>query len=239
MKRGWRGLFDILPGEGRVVSLLIAHSLFMGISLIVFETAAIALFLTRFTAESVPYTFIGTAFVVPVSGVVYNSLRNRLSTPRLWAGTLLFLLAVPLAAVAVLHATRSAWPSFVLMVLVIAMYSLTALEFWSLAGRVLSLRQARRLYGLIGSGEVAAGILGGLAVVPMLKVVSVTNLLLVVPAGFLVCLLCLFGLLRKLHERTGEAEEEEDEDKAETRLRQGSRVSWGCSGQSPKTATFY
>jgi hypothetical protein len=143
MTRGWRGLFDILPGEGRVVSLLIAHSLFMGISLIVFETAAIALFLARFPAESVPYTFIGTAFVVPVSGVVYNSLRNRLSTPRLWAGTLLFLLAVPLAAVGVLHATRSAWPSFVLMVLVIAMYSLTALEFWSLAGRVLSLRQAR------------------------------------------------------------------------------------------------
>jgi ATP:ADP antiporter, AAA family len=159
MKRGWLDLIDILPGEGRVVSLLIAHSFFMGLSLIVFETAAIALFLGRFPAESVPYTFIGTAFVVPLSGVVYNSLYNRLFTPQLWAGTLLVLLAVPLAAVGVLQATRSAWPSFVLMVLVIAMYALTALEFWGVAGRVLSLRQARRLYGLIGSGEVAAGIL--------------------------------------------------------------------------------
>jgi ATP:ADP antiporter, AAA family len=214
MKRGWLDLIDILPGEGRVVSLLIAHSFFMGLSLIVFETAAIALFLGRFPAESVPYTFIGTAFVVPLSGVVYNSLYNRLFTPQLWAGTLLVLLAVPLAAVGVLQATRSAWPSFVLMVLVIAMYALTALEFWGVAGRVLSLRQARRLYGLIGSGEVAAGILGGLAVVPLLKVVSVINLLLVVPAGFLVCLLCLFGLLREQHEHTGE--EEEDEDKTET-----------------------
>jgi HEAT repeat protein len=216
MKPLWRGLFDILPGEGQLVFLLVAHSLFMGISLIVFETAACALFLARFPAESLPYTFIGTAFVVPLTGVVYNSLRNRLSTARLWTGTLLFLLAVPLAAVGVLHATESAWPSFVLMTLVIAMYALTALEFWSVAGRVLSLRQARRLYGLIGSGEVAAGILGGLAVAPMLKFVSVINLLLVVPAGFFVCLVCLFGLLRIQHRRTGEAEEEEEEDKADT-----------------------
>jgi HEAT repeat protein len=216
MKPVWRSLFDVLPGEGQVVFLLVAHSLFMGFSLIVFETAASALFLARFPAECVPYTFIGTAFVVPLSGVVYNSLRNRLSTARLWTGTLLFLLAVPLAAVAVLHATDSAWPSFVLMTFVIAMYALAALEFWSVAGRVLSLRQARRLYGLIGSGEVAAGILGGLAVAPMLKFVSVINLLLVVPAGFFVCLVCLFGLLRIQHRRTGEAEEEEEEDKADT-----------------------
>ena len=108
MKPLWRGLFDILPGEGQLVFLLVAHSLFMGISLIVFETAACALFLARFPAESLPYTFIGTAFVVPLTGVVYNSLRNRLSTARLWTGTLLFLLAVPLAAVGVLHATESA-----------------------------------------------------------------------------------------------------------------------------------
>ena len=67
MKPVWRGLFDIQPGEGQVVFLLVAHSLFMGISLIVFETAASALFLARFPAESVPYTFIGTAFVVPLS----------------------------------------------------------------------------------------------------------------------------------------------------------------------------
>jgi len=212
MKPVWPGLFDIQPGEGQVVFLLVAHSLFMGISLIVFETAASALFLARFPAESVPYTFIGTAFVVPLSGIVYNSLRNRVSTSWLWTGTLLFLLAVPLAAVGVLHATDSAWPSFVLMTLVIAMYALTALEFWSVAGRVLSLRQARRLYGLIGSGEVAAGILGGLAVAPMLKFVSVINLLLVVPAGFFVCLLCLFALLRIQHGRTGEAEEEDKGD---------------------------
>jgi len=46
----------------------------------------------------------------------------------------------------------------------------------------------------------------------MLKFVSVINLLLVVPAGFFVCLLCLFACYGYSNGRTGEAEEEDKGD---------------------------
>jgi ATP:ADP antiporter, AAA family len=211
MKNRWRNFLDTKAGEGRLVTALLLHSLFMGISLVFFETAASALFLARFQSENLPYVFIGVAFAVPLSGVLYNRLRSRLSTQHLWIGTLLFLAAVPLAMAAVLYISRAVWPALILMTLVNVMYALTALEFWGVAGRVFDLRQARRLYGLIGSGEVAAGIIGGIAVGPILKIISVTNLLLAAAAGFFLCLLFLLDLLRT---RGDYAEESDDEDEA-------------------------
>ena len=203
-------IFDINAGERRVVVLLLLHSLFMGISLVLFETAANAIFLTRFPADRLTYVFIGAAFAVPLSGVLYNRLRNRLSTPQLWTATLLFLLSIPLAITPALSAGKAAWPALILMISVNVMYALTALEFWGVAGRVLNMRQARRLYGLIGSGEIAAGILGGIAVGPVLKIISVTNLLLVAAGGFFLCLLILFDLLRISPQRSDEDENEDE-----------------------------
>src|SRR5438270_13087512 len=139
MKSRWRRFFDIQAGEGRVVGVLLLHSLFMGISLVLFETAASALFLARFPSNYLPYVFIGAAFAVPLSGVLYNRLSGRLSTHHVWIGTLVFLVVTQLAMRLVLSSSHAIWPALILMMLVNVMYALTALEFWGVAGRVLNL----------------------------------------------------------------------------------------------------
>src|SRR6476646_8093856 len=210
MKTLWRKVFDIRAGEGRLVTVLLLHSLFAGIALVFFETAASALFLSRFRSDTLPYAFIGTAITLPFSGVLYNYLRNRVSTQSLWIGTMLSLAAVPPFMAALLYVTGTAWPALVMMMLVNAMYALATLEFWGVAGRVLNVRQTRRLYGLVGSGEAAAGILAGLAVGPILKVITVTMLLVSSGAGFLISLGFLVKLLRTESNRVCEQQDDDE-----------------------------
>jgi len=53
------------------------------------------------------------------------------------------------------------WPVAALMIWFEVVWALTSLEFWGLAGRLMNLRQGKRLFGLIGSGDMVATVIGG------------------------------------------------------------------------------
>lgn len=209
MPRRLMSVLDMRPGEGAVVSLLIAHSFFLGIGIVLFETAASGIFLHRFPAESLPLAFLGAAVCVPATGLLYSRAQRLVSPPVLWVGSLVFLLLVQLALVGLLHLTSAAWPALLMMALTFVMSAIAALEFWGLAGRILDLRQAKRLYGLIGAGEISAGIVGGFAVSLLLRAVSLTTLLLIAAGGIALCLVFLIRILRS---RDTSGTEEDDEE---------------------------
>jgi hypothetical protein len=58
------------------------------------------------------------------------------------------------------------------------LWVLAGLAFGALLGRLFTIRQGKRLFGLVGSGEVLAGILGGLLVPLAVSLVGTANLLL-------------------------------------------------------------
>ncbi|MCK5093404.1 MAG: hypothetical protein KAR18_01685, partial [Spirochaetes bacterium] len=57
--------------------------------------------------------------------------------------------------------------TFILLVWVDAEIILSGLVFWTTANRLYNIRQAKRLFGLIGSGQVIAYIAAG-ALIPLL-----------------------------------------------------------------------
>ena len=85
------------PGEERTAGLMLAHSLFMGLATVLFETAASALFLARFGSASLPYVYVAAAVLNVAIGAGYTSLSRRSSFPRLMAGTLWLLLGTTVA----------------------------------------------------------------------------------------------------------------------------------------------
>ena len=60
-------MFNIRPGEGKLVALMVAHSFFVGITISLLYTAASALFLGTFEARLLPYVYILTA-IIGISG---------------------------------------------------------------------------------------------------------------------------------------------------------------------------
>jgi AAA family ATP:ADP antiporter len=170
--RGLARLLGVQSGEGAPVAWLIVHSLFNGIFSAFFLTAANALFLARFPISVLPLAYIAAALVGYLSVTIFSRLERLVSF-----GTLLMLNLGTLFAIAaglwfLRRYTDADWVVFAMFVLVGPMFNLIALGYWGLAGRLFDLRQAKRLFGLVGAGEELSTVIALFSTPFLLKIIA-------------------------------------------------------------------
>ncbi len=157
------------------------------------------LFLTQYDANALPYAYVGIASTVVLLSIVYLKLGQRFTLARLLLITLIFLLATSIAAWMGLRSTRAGWFLFGLPIWYEVLWTLTSLAFWNLAGRVINVRQGKRLFGVVSSGESVAVLLGGLLVPLLVSQIGTEGLFLAV-AGVL---LLTIGVLTVINRAFG------------------------------------
>ena len=187
--------FGLEPGESRVASLMALHSFAMGLSTVFFETAASALFVARFGAAALPSVYIAAAFLNTGAGALFSAARAHLPFRRLMATMLLLLLLSVVGLRVGLAVTGAAALVFALLVFYRVLSVLTDLEYWAVAGSLYDVRQAKRLFGLIGTGEVVARIAGSFAVPLLVAAFGVPNLLWLSAGALFLCLVLLLRVL--------------------------------------------
>jgi AAA family ATP:ADP antiporter len=185
---------SIEPGESRVIGLLCGLSFFIGLTLVSFYTASNTLFLAAFGAENLPYGYIASAVVSSLTGWLYSHAKDRFAFPTMLLGTFVYLLITVLCLRLGLLLTPSPWPVFVLLIWFTVITALLHVVFWSLASRLLDVRQSKRLFGLVGAGELLASMAGG-ASIPLFLRYGATADLLIVTAGALGCGVVILRLL--------------------------------------------
>src|SRR5262249_2542176 len=84
---------------------------------------------------------------------LFSALERRLGLGALLAGNLLFLLLTVGGFRLGFVATDSRWLSLLAFVWIDPLATLLDLGFWGLAGRLLDLQQAKRVFGLVASGQ--------------------------------------------------------------------------------------
>src|SRR5688572_4348132 len=126
-------VFDVRAGEGRTTILMLAHSFFMGLATVFFETAAAALFLERFGPDVLPFVYLAAAVLNTATGAVYAAVQARVPFRALMAGTLLFLLVTTAGLRLGLAFGKAGALLFVLLVWYRAVSALTDLEYWAVA----------------------------------------------------------------------------------------------------------
>lgn len=129
------------------------------------KAARDALFLARFRAEHLPYADIAIAVIVGIVASVYIRAGQRLNLRNLQVASLL---VFGLSALGFWW-----WPTvrgdespalFVAIYVWVGVLSvLGPAQVWTLANFVLTTREAKRTFGLIGSGAILGWIVGGLA----------------------------------------------------------------------------
>lgn len=191
-------LAGVEPGEGRTAGLMLAHSFFMGLATVFFETAASALFLARFGSASLPYVYVAAALLNTAAGLAYTRLARRTAFARLMGGTLWVLVGSVVLLRVGLTMTGAAALTFFLLVWYRAISILTDLEYWAVAARLYDVRQAKRLFPVIGTGEVVARIAGSFAVPLLVFTLGVENLLTLSAAALVACLAIVGIVLRGL-----------------------------------------
>lgn len=173
---------------------MLVHAFCMGLATVFFETAASALFLTRYPASSIAMIYVVAALVSTATGVAYARLERVVPFWRLMIGTLLFLFATVLLFRAALSVTTAPLVIAALFVWYRLLSLLTDVEYWAVATRLYDVQQSKRLYGVIGSGEVTARMAGSFAVPILVQLTGVRNLLLFSSMALLACALLVMAV---------------------------------------------
>ena len=88
------------------------------------------------------------------------------------------------------------WPAFGLLVWYPVVSGRMSVVTWCLAGSVLDVRQGKRLFGLVGDGELLASVFGGASTLFLVAWIGTENLLLVSCGGIFGCMVTLVVVMR-------------------------------------------
>jgi ATP:ADP antiporter, AAA family len=175
--RGIGAAFDIKKEERLAVAVLLLLSFAVGAAIVFAETGATVLFLDRYGAQRLPQVYLVSAGVIASAGFLFSRIEEKTSIRFTLAGTLTLLFLSAATFRSSLAASSAPWVPFVLLVWFRLLYVLSGLVLWGMAGRLFNLRQGKRLFGLVGTGEVIASILGYFSIPIFVRLWGAPNLI--------------------------------------------------------------
>ena len=190
-------LFQIRPGEGRLVALLMALMFLPSAGGAIGSPGVEALFYSRFGVQYLPAMYVALGLVTLFSSLVLTALLGRASRKRLYL-LLPAVLAIGLVAARLLVGLRLQWFYPVLWLGMYLLWTLQGLLTWGLAGTVCNTRQAKRLFPLAGAAGILGIALGGLVTRGLVALLGTENLLLVWAVALGLTLVVVQALTRPL-----------------------------------------
>ncbi|MFT7003077.1 MAG: AAA family ATP:ADP antiporter [Sulfurimonas sp.] len=190
--------------------LLFLHSFLNGIALVLFEATANTLFLMKYDITTLPYVYILTAFISVISGYFYTKLEDSISITKLLRITMLFVIFVISFFLILIKFNNSEFSYMGIMVSKDLVWMFIGMEFGILAGMIFNIRQGKRLFALLMSGEILAGILGGLSISMILNYMGTIDLLFISVIALAISFTLLNYILNRYAHRFKEEKVEED-----------------------------
>jgi AAA family ATP:ADP antiporter len=171
-------VLDVRPGEGRAVILTFLYVALAVAGFLLAKPIRNGLFLGEFGAYGLVYAYVAVPLVLSLALPAYGAIAARVGARAVVTGSLAFFLVNVLLF----------WWGFrfygnalagVFYVWVNCFGVVVPVQAWSFASSVFDARQARRLFGVIGSGASAGAIAGGLLARELARRIGTVNLLLV------------------------------------------------------------
>jgi ATP:ADP antiporter, AAA family len=191
-KRWIERALNVHPGDlGR--GTLLSVCLFLVItSYVTGKIAGAALFLAHFQARQLAYADISSAAIVSFVVAGYLLIARRVTLQNLLVGSMLFFASnCALFWVMAHYYSRLAWLFPVFYVWVKVFGVLAPAQVWTLANYVLTTREAKRVFGMVGGGACAGWIFAGFISKTIAKTFGTESLLL----SMGLCLLLSSGLV--------------------------------------------
>ncbi len=172
----------IHPGEGRISALAVALMCVSLAAIAVGDSGVSALFFDRVGTDALPLVYLlqGAATFGVMLGL--TGVLGRLGPRRAYLGAPLAL-ALLVAIERAIVVTDVGWIYPVLWVTVAVATLVQGVFLWGIAGVVVDLRQAKRLFPIFGAGGILGSVLGGLLTRPLAPAIGAENLLLVWAGG--------------------------------------------------------
>ncbi|HVO11484.1 MAG TPA: Npt1/Npt2 family nucleotide transporter [Vicinamibacteria bacterium] len=193
-------LLRLQPGDLTRGGLLFAYLLLVMCAYVVGQVARDALFLGRFAASRLPFADMTLFVVVAAVAAAYVRVGRWLGLDRVLVGSLAGFGVLGLGFAALAHRGAPAWLYPVVYVWVGVLGVLAPAQVWTLANYVLTPREARRLFGIVGAGATLGAALGGFLSNAAARRFGAESLLVLVSAVILVATPLVGPLWRRRHQ---------------------------------------
>ncbi|MGM9510853.1 cyclic nucleotide-binding domain-containing protein [Larkinella sp. GY13] len=148
--------------EVRTVWLFFLHNFFLGIGTILVYVSANVILLENHPETSLPIAYIGSAIAMMIVGKLYAHYEHLLALRTLAVRVLWAVIILTFIIDVLVLAGHSVWSSIAIMVGFRMIYLLTNLEFWGVSAVVFDVRQSKRLFSVISSGDMPAKAMGAI-----------------------------------------------------------------------------
>lgn len=161
----WRRFLGVRPGETKTVGLFFAHNFLLGTGTILVYVVANVLLLEKHPERNLPLAYCVGALAMMGAGRLYAHYEHHLLLRKLAVRALLAAAVLTLVLGLLLRLGPSVAAAVAIMTGYRLIYLLTNLEFWGMSAVVFNVRQGRRLFGVISSGDLPAKALGAVLTV--------------------------------------------------------------------------
>lgn len=192
-------LFSLQKGDGRRGALLFAYLFLVITCYQTGKAARDALFLSVFNASKLPYADMAIALSAGIVFAAYVTIGRRMSLRNLIAGSLLFFALMVGGFWYLAHfRPELSWqfPAFYIWVGILGV--LAPAQVWTLANYLLTTREAKRVFGLVGAGAITGWIFAGMLTKALASIegFGTESLLVAMAIGFVACAGIVFALWR-------------------------------------------
>ena len=188
MKKWIERALNVHSGDLGRGTLLCACLFLVITSYVIGKVAGAALFLSRFQAKQLAYADISSSVIVALVVAGYLLVARRVALPGLLIGSTIFFASNCAIFWALSHyQPHLAWlfPVFYIWVKVFGVLAPT--QIWTLANYVLTTREAKRVFGMVGGGAIAGWIFAGYFSKAISKTFGTESLLLGMTLFLLIC----------------------------------------------------
>jgi ATP/ADP translocase len=168
---------NIKPAEsGRVFDLL-SVQFFIGLANALVTIIAYSLFVYNIPIQYLPYAYLAIGLMIMVMNVFYEKLEHKLPPLDL----LKYIIGFTAAALVLLWFGLSTGHQstfiFILLVFSVLIYMVTGYAFWGLVSLLFNVRESRRVFSVVGAGDIPAKLVGYMITPLLIPLIGLTNIL--------------------------------------------------------------
>ena len=177
MKERLYKTLNIKHSESSQVFDLLTVQFFIGLANALVNIISFTLFIYNFPIQSFPLVYLATAVLLFFLNLIYEKLEHKYA-PLPLLKYIIAIAAILLIALwfGLSYGDKSNF-IFLLIVASALIYMVTGYAFWGLVSLLFNVRESRRVFSIVGSGDIPAKLIGYLIAPLMIKLVGVTNVI--------------------------------------------------------------
>jgi AAA family ATP:ADP antiporter len=190
-------LLNIKPSEANLVKDLFFVQFALGVATAFLYTASLTLFLSAFSINNLPKVFIVSAMLILMFNKAYAYFEKKYEASGLLQLVVVFSMVSTVIFWVFLKLYSHHWLILLLAAWNALVYMLIGYAFWGMSALLFNVRESKRVFSIVGSGDIPAKMLGYLFVSVLVHFTDIINLLWIPVAS----LFCCYFLIKKLQKR--------------------------------------